>query len=114
MATHTLPNLVFETKLAEGSGPAVLTPGLNSIELTRHHLQQTSQQLADLIIPTCKAKSTNGQPVVALALPNGVGFICTFLGLVGRGAIAAPLNPAYTVPEYEVGQSTWTCSDWCA
>lgn len=107
MATHTLPNLVFGTKNAEESAPAVLTPGLNSIELTRHHLQQASQQLAESIISKCRASESgvrmNKQPVVALALPNWVGFVCTFLGLVGRGAIAAPLNPAYTVPEYEVG-----------
>lgn len=107
MATHTLPSLVFGTENAEGSAPAVLTPGLNSIELTRHRLQQTSQRVADLIISRCKVNESgvgiNGQPVVALALANGIGFVCTFVGLVSRGAIVAPLNPAYTVPEFEVG-----------
>ncbi|KAL1862929.1 NRPS protein [Diaporthe australafricana] len=105
MSLDTLPSLVFSTENSETSAPAVLAPGLNDITLTRHHLQQASQQLADLILSKSKVNESgvniNGQPVVALALPNGVGFVCTFLGLVSRGAIAAPLNPAYTVPEYE-------------
>lgn len=108
MATQTLPNLVFGTESAEASAPAVVAPAPNEITLTRQHLQQASQQLADLILSKGKANGNrigiNGQAVVALALPNGIGFVCTFLGLVSRGAIAAPLNPAYTVPEYEVRQ----------
>lgn len=108
MATQTLPNLIFGTEDAEASAPVVFAPAPNNITLTRQHLQQASHQLADLILSKTKANGSgvgiNGQPVVALALPNGLGFVCTFLGLVSRGAIAAPLNPAYTVPEYEVGQ----------
>lgn len=108
MAVDTLPNLVFEAGDAEVSAPVVITPGLNDINLTRHQLKEASQKLADSVLSQCKtdedAIGINGQPVVALALPNGLGFVCTFLGLVSRGAVAAPLNPAYTVPEYEVGQ----------
>jgi acyl-CoA synthetase (AMP-forming)/AMP-acid ligase II len=107
MTTHTLSTLIFGTENPEASAPVVFAPGLNDITLTRHQLEQASQQLADLILSKSKAHesgfSINGQPIVALALPNGVGFVCTFLGLVSRGAVAAPLNPAYTVPEYEVG-----------
>ena len=80
--------------------------------LTRHNLQQISEQLADLILAKGKANEKgiglNGQLVVALALPNGIGFVCSFLGLVSRGVVTAPLNPAYTVPEYEVGQTAGT------
>lgn len=111
MATQTLPNLIFGTGIAEASAPAVFSPGPSEITLTRQHLQEASQQLADLILSKVEANSggvgINGQPVVALALPNGLSFVCTFLGLVTRGAVAAPLNPAYTVPEYEVGQPSW-------
>ncbi|KAG6353984.1 hypothetical protein INS49_004955 [Diaporthe citri] len=105
MTTQTLPNLIFGTENAEASAPAVFAPAPNEIALTRQHLQQASQQVADLILSKGEANSSgvgiDGQPVVALALPNGLGFVCTFLGLVSRGVIAAPLNPAYTVPEYE-------------
>lgn len=106
MGVQTLSNLVFDTKTSEASAPAVLVPGRNNITLTRHYLQQASQQLADSILSKSKIDGSgvgiSGQPVVALALPNGIGFVCTFLGLVSRGAVAAPLNPAYTVHEYEV------------
>lgn len=108
MTIQTLPNLIFGTGDADGSAPAFLTPSPNNIALTRVQLKQVSQQLADQILSKGKAHesgiSIDGQPVVSFALPNGIGFVCTFLGLVSRGAIAAPLNPAYTVPEYEVGE----------
>lgn len=108
MAVHTIPNLVFGTENAEASAAALLAPAQNNITLTRQHLQQVSQQLADLILVKSRVHGgdlgINGQPVVAMALPNGLGFVCTFLGVVSRGAVAAPLNPAYTIPEYEVGQ----------
>lgn len=115
MAIDTLTNLIFGTENAEASAPVVFAPAPNDITLTRQHLQQASQQLADSILSEVKANGTgvsiNGQPVVALALPNGLSFVCTFLGLASRGAIAAPLNPAYTVPEYEVEQTSWTDLD---
>ncbi|KAG8161218.1 hypothetical protein KVR01_009482 [Diaporthe batatas] len=105
MAAQTLPGLIFETENANESAPAVLTPHVNDISLTRPQLKQASQRLADLILAKGKAgdngSGIDGQPVVALALPNGIGFVCTFLGLVSRGVVAAPLNPAYTVPEFE-------------
>lgn len=113
----TLPNLIFGTENAgaSASASAVITPASDEITLTRQHLHQASQQVADLILSKGKVNGSgvniNGQPVVALALPNGLSFVCTFLGLVGRGAIAAPLNPAYTVPEYEVSQPSWTDSN---
>lgn len=112
MTIHTLPDLIFGTENVEASAPAVFAPGLSDIALTRNQLQETSQHLADLILSEGKANdggvSINGQPVVALALPNGIEFVWTFLGLVSRGAVAAPLNPTYTVPEYEVGRTDWT------
>lgn len=116
MAINTLSDLVFGTENAESSAHAVFAAARSGMTLTRHHLQQASQQLADLILSKSNANGSgvgiNGQPVIAMALPNGVGFVLTFLGLVSRGAIAAPLNPAYTVPEYEVGRQrglAWTC-----
>lgn len=115
MAVDILPNLVFGAGTAEVSAPAVIAPGLNDKKLTRHQLKEASQKLADSVLSQDKANEDaigiNGQPVVALALPNGLGFVCTFLGLVSHGAVAAPLNPAYTVPEYEVGQLVWKYLD---
>ncbi len=38
---------------------------------------------------------------VSIALPNGVEFLTVFLAVARAGAIAAPLNPAYTADEFE-------------
>ena len=37
---------------------------------------------------------------VSMALPNGLEFLVTFLAVLRAGAIAAPLNPAYTRAEF--------------
>ena len=37
---------------------------------------------------------------VSMALPNGLEFLVTFLAVLRAGAIAAPLNPAYTRDEF--------------
>src|SRR5579885_975314 len=37
---------------------------------------------------------------VAIVLPNGPEIIATFLAVVYGGAVAAPLNPAYTADEF--------------
>ena len=38
---------------------------------------------------------------VSIVLPNGLDFIVTFLAVTRAGAVAAPLNPAYTVDEFK-------------
>lgn len=37
---------------------------------------------------------------VSIALPNGLNFLIAFLAVARAGAIAAPLNPAYTADEF--------------
>ena len=38
---------------------------------------------------------------ISIVLPNGLDFIVTFLAVTRAGAVAAPLNPAYTVDEFK-------------
>ena len=38
---------------------------------------------------------------VSIVLPNGVEFLTSFLAVARAGAVAAPLNPAYTADEFE-------------
>ncbi len=38
---------------------------------------------------------------VSIALPNGLDFLVAFMAVARAGAIAAPLNPAYTADEFE-------------
>ena len=38
---------------------------------------------------------------VSIILPNGLEFVVVFLAVARCGAVAAPLNPAYTVDEFK-------------
>lgn len=102
MAQFTLPQLVFETE--NNDATAVVSPALGNRTLSRTELKQICLEAADGIQAHRKhdAIGIEGQQVVAMALPNGLPFVLAFLGVTTRGAIAAPMNPAYTVPEYEV------------
>lgn len=102
MAQYTISNLTFESEPLDAV--VVVSPAAGNATLTRRELKHTSEEAADGILACRKTTSTgiDGQPVVAMALPNGLGFVLAFLGIVAKGAIAAPLNPAYTIPEYEV------------
>lgn len=102
MSGYTLPLLVFET--GDKDTAAVVSPALANRTLSRTELKQASLEAADGIYAhrNRDAFGIEGQHVVAMALPNGLPFVLAFLGVTARGAIAAPLNPAYTIPEYEV------------
>lgn len=102
MSGHTLPQVVFET--GNDDAAAVVSPALSNKALSRAELKQISLETANGILTHYKrsAPGIEGRHVVAMALPNGLPFVLAFLGVAARGAIAAPLNPAYTVPEYEV------------
>lgn len=106
MTASTIPELVFDTEPRDTA--AVISPAYSNSALSRDELSEASAKAADDILALLKPESPgiDGQPVVSMALPNGLGFVLAFLGVVAKGAIAAPLNPAYTVPEYEV--STFT------
>ncbi|ROW01918.1 hypothetical protein VMCG_05513 [Cytospora schulzeri] len=101
MSGYTLPKLIFEA--GNNGAPAVVSPALSNRTLSRTELKQVSLETADGIqaYRNRDALGIDGQLVVAMALPNGLPFVLAFLGVTARGAIAAPLNPAYTVPEYE-------------
>lgn len=104
MTGHAIPELVFETGTRQAA--AVLSPGATSdiSTLSRDELSHASARAAEGILAHLQPESPgiDGQPVVAMALPNGLGFVLAFLGVVTSSAVAAPLNPAYTIPEYEV------------
>lgn len=102
MSDLTLNQLVFEAGNKDAA--AVVSPALGNSTLSRTQLKQISLEAAHGIQAHRKhdAIGIEGQSVVAMALPNGLPFVLAFLGVTARGAIAAPLNPAYTVPEFEV------------
>ncbi|KAK7740907.1 NRPS [Cytospora paraplurivora] len=101
MSDFTLSHLVFEA--ADKDAAAVVVPALANAALSRTELKQISLEAAAGIIGHRRrdALGVEGHHVVAMALTNGLPFVLAFLGVTSTGAIAAPLNPAYTEPEYE-------------
>ena len=66
-------------------GPAITYGAL------RDEVERVAETLAAIIGP---------QQAVSIILPNGLEFMVVFLAVVRTGAIAAPLNSAYTLDEF--------------
>lgn len=109
MAEYTIPALVFES--ATHDATVVVSPAAGNAEVTKAALKHASAVASQAILAyhTTTSPGIDGQPVIAVALPNGLGFVMAFLGVVAKGAVAAPLNPAYTVPEFEVSRCAIIC-----
>ena len=58
----------------------------------RDEIERTAEKLAAAGVKRGKA--------VSIVLPNGLDFLVTFMAVARAGAIAAPLNSAYTVDEF--------------
>ena len=73
---------------------AVSQPGVGS--WSYQELDEEVLRLSQLLAGT----GVDRGKVVSIILPNGIEFIATFLAITHTGAIAAPLNPAYTADEF--------------
>ena len=73
---------------------SVLIPGGPTITYgeLRDEVERTAEILATVVAP--------GQ-AVSIVLPNGLEFLVSFLAVARAGAIAAPLNSAYTLDEFK-------------
>ncbi|KAI5652772.1 hypothetical protein M9H77_29959 [Catharanthus roseus] len=82
---------------------AGLFPSRRAISVSgKFHL--THSKLDELIDRTASrlvAAGVEPGDVVALTFPNSVEFVVSFLAVIRARATAAPLNPAYTVDEFE-------------
>ena len=58
----------------------------------RDQVERVAETLATVIAP---------RRAVSIVLPNGLEFLVTFLAVARAGAIAAPLNSAYTLDEFK-------------
>ncbi len=78
-----------------GSDAAVIVPGAQPVSYA--DLGAEVERAAELLA------GAGVQPgeVVSIALPNGLDFLVVFLAVARAGAIAAPLNPAYTTDEFK-------------
>ncbi len=76
------------------SKDSIIIPGgptLSYGEL-KDEVERVAETLATVIEP---------RQAVSIVLPNGLEFMVAFLAVARAGAIAAPLNPAYTVDEFK-------------
>ncbi len=81
-------------EVGRAGAPALAEPG--GAQLTYGALRATVDGFARGL----RALGVRPGQTVALAIPNGIGIVTAFLGIARAGAIAAPLNPAYTRDEY--------------
>jgi acyl-CoA synthetase (AMP-forming)/AMP-acid ligase II len=89
----TAPIRTIDAVIARHGGPAIGAPGRPDLSYAAlsAHLDATARQLAGLGVKPGDA--------VAIVLPNGPEMATAFLA-VATAAVAAPLNPAYTVDEF--------------
>lgn len=87
----SLANILDDHPLGKSS---VLIPGGPTITYgdLRDEVERVAETLATVISP---------RRAVSIVLPNGLEFLVTFLAVARAGAIAAPLNSAYTLDEFK-------------
>ena len=76
-------------------GAAVVVPG-GGPTLSYKDLADDVERVAEVLA----AAGVRRGRAVSIALPNGAHFLTVFLAVARAGAIAAPLNPAYTEDEF--------------
>ncbi len=91
MNTEILADLL---KPASKSDVAVHVPGGPVVDYLT--LGDEVERVAGLL---AAAGAERGRPV-SIVLPNGLEFVVVFLAVARCGAVAAPLNPAYTAEEF--------------
>ncbi len=89
--TNTLNSLL---QPSSGSDLAVIAPDIGSWSYDQ--LDAEVNRLADILA----ANGVEQGVPVSIVLINGYEFVATFLAVARAGAIAAPLNPAYTTDEF--------------
>ena len=90
------------TALAHPSpAPALLLPSPSSPTAPAHTITHAAlHTLTTSLRARLRALPLPAHAAVAIALPNGLAFVAAFLATAAHRAVAAPLNPAYTQPEF--------------
>jgi len=90
-----LPEPLLELIRPDGARPALVCPD-DGERVTHSELRQRAAAIAGRL----RAAGVERGGRVAIVLPNGPEIVEMLLGVAAAGAAAAPLNPAYTEPEY--------------
>ncbi|MDP6668026.1 MAG: AMP-binding protein, partial [Dehalococcoidia bacterium] len=92
MSTNTLANLLNP---ASSTDDSIIIPGGPTLSYARYG--EEIERVAGLL---AGAGVKPGRPV-SFVLTNSLEFMVTFLAVARAGAVAAPLNSAYTVDEFK-------------
>ena len=84
---------IFDGRAPESAAVAVPGGATLSYKALADDVERAAENLAAAGVRRGRAAS--------IVLPNGVGFLTAFLAVARAGAVAAPLNPAYTADEFE-------------
>ena len=92
--TDTVPSIFSKAASSNPHGTAIITEDCSafSYAFLSDEVERLASQLALL--------SVRHGDAVALVLPNSIRFMACFLAVTRAGAVAAPLNPAYTENEF--------------
>ncbi|WP_435077841.1 class I adenylate-forming enzyme family protein [Halococcus sp. AFM35] len=85
-------NFATRADLAARNAPTALAVGDRNHSVTFEQLTERSDRIADALAD----RGVETGEHVALDLPNGVAFVCTYLGVLKRGAVAVPINTRFT------------------
>jgi acyl-CoA synthetase (AMP-forming)/AMP-acid ligase II len=89
------PEPLLELIHPDGARPALVCPD-DGERVTHAELRERATAIAARL----RAAGVDRGGRVAIVLPNGPEIVEVLLGVAAAGAAAAPLNPAYTEPEY--------------
>ena len=90
-----LPEPLLELIRPDGARPALVCPD-DGEQVSHAELRERAAAIAGRL----RAAGVERGGRVAIVLPNGPEIVEVLLGVAAAGAAAAPLNPAYTEPEY--------------
>jgi long-chain acyl-CoA synthetase len=85
-------NFTTRVDLAARSTPTALAVDDRNHSATFEQLAERSDRIADGLAD----RGVEAGEHVALDLPNSVAFVCTYLGVLKRGAVAVPINTRFT------------------
>ena len=89
------PEPLLDLVDADREAPALVSPE-NGVEISHAALRESALELGERL----RSAGAGAGDRVAVVLPNGPEIVQVLLAIAGIRAAAAPLNPAYTEPEY--------------
>lgn len=85
-------NFANHVDVAARNEPTALAISDSASSLTFERLSERSNRVADAL----ERRGVGADDRVAIQMPNSVAFVCTYLGVMKRGAVPVPINTRFT------------------